>query len=56
MTSCVAQMITTRAEITANHKGYFVYRICEAPSATVEVTQECLDSHVLRNAAGQERY
>jgi Lytic polysaccharide mono-oxygenase, cellulose-degrading len=40
--------ITVRVELTANHQGYFEFRLCpkDQPSRT-EVTQDCLDKYVL---------
>lgn len=34
-------------QITANHKGYFEFRICPVTNENVEVTQECLDKNML---------
>lgn len=35
-----------KVKITANHKGHFEFRLCPA-NAEKEVTQECLDQHLL---------
>ncbi|RWS01362.1 uncharacterized protein B4U79_04700, partial [Dinothrombium tinctorium] len=40
-------IIKAKVQITANHKGFFVFKICPAKSMDVEVTQECLDDNVL---------
>ncbi|KAI8441952.1 hypothetical protein MSG28_005624 [Choristoneura fumiferana] len=37
--------ITIKVELTANHNGYFEFRVCEEPKTT---TQECLDKNVLK--------
>lgn len=36
--------ITIKVELTANHNGYFEFRVCDEPKGT---TQECLDKNVL---------
>jgi len=38
--------------ITTSHKGSMIFKICPATSTTSEVTQECLDSHVLAVQGG----
>jgi hypothetical protein len=49
-------VITIKIEVTADHKGYFEFKACPAPSrgggATErrQVTQRCFDAHPLRNA------
>lgn len=37
--------IIIKIELTANHYGFFEFRVCEEPKNT---TQECLDKHVLK--------
>ncbi|CAG0892303.1 unnamed protein product [Cyprideis torosa] len=37
------QVIEALIDITANHLGYFVFRLCPVINEDVEVTQECLD-------------
>lgn len=37
--------ISIKVELTANHNGYFEFRICDDPKDT---TQECLDKNVLQ--------
>lgn len=34
-------------ELTTTHLGYFTFRLCPETSESREVTQECLDNHVL---------
>jgi hypothetical protein len=34
-------------DVTANHLGYFEFRLCPKQSAEELVTQECLDRHLL---------
>ncbi|CAL1532026.1 unnamed protein product [Lymnaea stagnalis] len=45
-------VIDVTVHITANHKGFFEFRICPVQDPKVEVTQECLDEHVLEKADG----
>jgi len=44
------QIIEVEAELTANHKGNFVIRLCPHNNPKETVTQECLNSHVLKLA------
>ncbi|XP_075983959.1 uncharacterized protein LOC142981747 [Anticarsia gemmatalis] len=37
--------IVIKVELTANHNGFFEFRVCEEPKGT---TQECLDKYVLK--------
>lgn len=41
------QVIDVKVELTANHLGYFVFKLCPNNNVQVEATQECLDSNVL---------
>ncbi|RWS19724.1 uncharacterized protein B4U80_08576, partial [Leptotrombidium deliense] len=43
----MGQSFIIAVEVTANHNGYFEFKICPATNSTAEVTQECLDNHVL---------
>lgn len=47
------QIISTKAEITANHNGWMEYRICPNNDPRTPVTQECLDKYVLQRADGK---
>ena len=40
-------VIVTRVQITADHKGYFEFKLCPNNGVTKPVTQECLDMTVL---------
>ncbi|PSN43757.1 hypothetical protein C0J52_06412 [Blattella germanica] len=42
--------ITIRVELTANHRGYFEFRLCPNNSPRRVGTQACLDKYVLRRA------
>ena len=44
------QTIKVRVELTANHMGYFEFRICPNNKPTKPATQKCLDMNVLQNA------
>ncbi|XP_037092756.1 uncharacterized protein LOC119112633 [Pollicipes pollicipes] len=46
--------IDVQVLLTANHKGYFQFKICPVPGFTTEATQECLDRHVLRLAGSDQ--
>jgi len=49
-------VISVHIELTANHHGYFEFRICAMTYHDREVTQECLDQHLLRAENGSTRY
>ncbi|PNF41958.1 hypothetical protein B7P43_G14640 [Cryptotermes secundus] len=42
--------ITIRVELTANHRGYFEFRLCPNNAPRRTGTQACLDKYVLRRA------
>jgi hypothetical protein len=42
--------ITIRVELTANHRGYFEFRLCPNNAPRHAGTQACLDKYVLRRA------
>ncbi|XP_060075035.1 uncharacterized protein LOC132554743 [Ylistrum balloti] len=52
------QTIDINVEITANHLGYFEFRLCPNNNVNKAATQECLDQHLLRleNADGTRYY
>ncbi|KAI0209664.1 hypothetical protein LSAT2_005674, partial [Lamellibrachia satsuma] len=43
-------------EITANHLGWFEFRLCPQDEPLTPATQACLDSHLLQLADGSTRY
>ncbi|RWS19962.1 hypothetical protein B4U80_05555, partial [Leptotrombidium deliense] len=49
-------VITAIAQISANHRGYFLFKICPAFTRSTEVTEECLDSHVLPIINSNDKY
>jgi len=42
------QVIKVRIELTANHMGYFEFRICPNNALKKPASQMCLDKHILR--------
>ena len=48
--------ITVSVQITANHRGYFEFRICSNDDVNTEVTQGCLDENLLPDTDGNIRY
>ncbi|XP_046418425.1 uncharacterized protein LOC124178807 isoform X1 [Neodiprion fabricii] len=49
-------IIPVQVELTANHHGYFEFRLCPMAHAGTEVTDDCLDQHVLIEESGTPRY
>ncbi|KAF2348860.1 Cellulose/chitin-binding protein N-terminal, partial [Trinorchestia longiramus] len=45
-------------ELTANHNGFFEFRLCPHNNPTKPVTNQCLDEHVLQklDQTGQRYY
>ena len=43
-------MIKVRVELTANHMGFFEFRVCPNNNRKKPATQKCLDQNLLRNA------
>lgn len=43
----MGQIIEAKVDITANHKGYFQFKICPNNNPKKRVTQECLDRYPL---------
>jgi hypothetical protein len=44
----VGQVIDVKVQLTANHLGYFVFRVCPVTDENREVTQQCLNKHELK--------
>ncbi|XP_012938843.1 proline-rich extensin-like protein EPR1 [Aplysia californica] len=44
--------VTMKVMITANHLGWFEFRLCPHNSPSTPVTQDCLDRHLLQLADG----
>ncbi|XP_011296924.1 uncharacterized protein [Fopius arisanus] len=49
-------VIPVRVELTANHYGYFEFRICRLTVRNEDATQECLDENLLNQENGTARY
>lgn len=43
-------IIRIKVELTANHKGYFEFRVCPNNNAKKRASQKCLDKYVLQQA------
>lgn len=52
----IGEMITVTVELTANHKGWFEFRICKNNNPGKRVTHECLDKNLLKLADGGTRF
>ena len=56
----LGEQITIKVDLTASHKGFFMFRICPDTSMNEEVTQDCLDQYVLKlmneNGSYQEKF
>nr|KAG5714949.1 hypothetical protein BaRGS_000437 [Batillaria attramentaria] len=51
------QVIQVTVQLTANHKGWFEFRLCEHNNPFTNITQECLDKHLLvLDDTGETRY
>ncbi|XP_012282768.1 uncharacterized protein LOC105700977 [Orussus abietinus] len=48
--------IPVKVELTANHHGFFEFRVCPMTAQGLEVTQECLDEYLLQGENGTARY
>lgn len=47
------QLVLVIVQLTAAHRGYFEFRLCPATNNDQEVTQECLDRHLLTMSDGR---
>ncbi|XP_046558802.1 uncharacterized protein LOC124267855 [Haliotis rubra] len=43
-------------DLTANHKGYFEFRLCPNNDPSTPITQQCLDRHLLKHPEGSTRF
>ncbi|ESO89724.1 hypothetical protein LOTGIDRAFT_96362, partial [Lottia gigantea] len=43
-------------QVTANHKGYFEFRICPTNDPKKRATQKCLDQYLLRQINGETKF
>jgi hypothetical protein len=51
------QQITVTVEVTANHLGYFEFRVCSLDSSGIntDATNECLDKNLMIDVYGNSR-
>jgi len=49
------QAINVEVKITANHKGWFEFKLCENNDPSKDKTQECFDRHLLEFTSGGTR-
>ncbi|OXA63536.1 hypothetical protein Fcan01_02764 [Folsomia candida] len=47
------QIIETEIQITANHLGYFEFKLCPVKDETKEVTEDCLNENTLKVLNGE---
>ncbi|CAL1533614.1 unnamed protein product [Lymnaea stagnalis] len=53
----VGDVITATVELTANHKGFFEFRLCPTDNPFEKIKQSCLNKHPLKVAStGKIRY
>ena len=52
----ISQVIDVTVLLTANHLGFFQFRICANNDVTTEVTQACLDQSLLADSSGRTQY
>ncbi|XP_076454171.1 uncharacterized protein LOC143289153 [Babylonia areolata] len=51
------QVIEVHVQLTANHRGYFEFRLCQHDNPFKNITQKCLDQHLLTlDNTGERRY
>ena len=46
------QVIKVRVELTANHMGWFEFRLCPNNAPHKVASQLCLDQHILKQSVG----
>ena len=44
------QVVKVRVELTANHMGFFEFRLCPNNNAKKPASQMCLDKNIMRDA------
>ncbi|KAH3800335.1 hypothetical protein DPMN_153968 [Dreissena polymorpha] len=52
----VGQVIDVAVHLTANHKGWFEFRLCQNDVENKAVTQDCFDQHLLKDDKGVSRF
>ena len=48
----VGERIEVSVDITANHKGFFEFRVCDHNNPKTPVSEACLQRHLLRGDGG----
>jgi hypothetical protein len=51
-----AQEIDIQVEVTANHLGWFEFRVCNMDGRSGDADEACLNKHVLRDRKGKSRF
>lgn len=51
-TYVMGQVVNMEVELTANHKGHFMLKVCPVAAGRREATQDCLDKHPLTQVDG----
>ena len=49
-------LILLNQKLTAEHLGYFEFRICNVDGWNKEATQECLDQTILKDQSGKSKF
>lgn len=52
----IGQPIIVRVELTANHRGYFEFRLCPNNAPKQVASESCLDKYVLRRVKTKDAY
>lgn len=52
----VGQLMEIKVHLTANHKGWFEYRLCQNDDPQRTVQQSCFDQHLLADKNGETRF
>ena len=47
--------INVEVELTANHKGYFQFSVCNVDGSKTDATQQCLDKNILTDSNGKQK-
>ncbi|KAH3799741.1 uncharacterized protein LOC127836919 isoform X1 [Dreissena polymorpha] len=52
----VGQLIDVAVHLTANHKGWFEFRLCKNDAVNKTLEQACFDQHLLQDNRGVKRF
>ena len=50
------QMIKVTVDVTANHKGYFQFRLCDNPNSGSPAHESCFNKNVLKISDGTDKF